>query len=101
MYFREVSSNGKDFGLPRNQPCTLAFSRILANEEVLIAYNTSTTEAREDYVIVDSALHKAGDSLKFLYGGQGTVTIQKHPDPHNGALFVPLPLEPMQFVILG
>jgi len=101
MYFREVSSNGKDFGLPRNQPCTLAFSRILANEEVLIAYNTSTTEAREDYVIVDGALHKAGDSLEFLYGGEGTVTVERHPDPQNGSLFVRLPLEPMQFVILG
>jgi alpha-amylase len=100
MYFREISGNGRDFGLPQNHPCTLAFSRILAFREILVAYNTSPKEPRSDYVIVDSNIQKGGAMMKFLYGKQGTVPVQNHPDPGNTSLFVKLDLEPMQFVIL-
>ncbi|HEY5004833.1 MAG TPA: alpha-amylase family glycosyl hydrolase [Ktedonobacteraceae bacterium] len=100
MYLRLVSGNGRDFGFPQSQPCTLAFSRILAYQEVLIAYNTSTTQARNDYVIVDNTFHQKGDSLHFLYGAERSVQVQSHPDPTNPSLFVQLTLAPMQFVIL-
>ncbi len=100
MYFRETSGNKREFGLPQSQPCTLAFSRILANEEILIAYNTSTTERRQDFVIVDSSIQKTGGTMKFLYGKEESITVQKHPDPGNSSLYVQLDLEPMQFVIL-
>ncbi|MBV9850211.1 MAG: alpha-amylase, partial [Armatimonadetes bacterium] len=100
MYFREISGNGRDFGLPEGHPCTLAFSRILANDEVLVAYNTSTTDQRADFVLVDDTLHRGGDTMTFLYGGRGTVTVQDHPDPGNPSRFIQLPLAPMQFVIL-
>ena len=100
MYFREISGNGVDFGLPQGHPCTLAFSRILAEQEVMVAYNTSTTESRSDYVIVDNTIHKAGAHMDFLYGGEGPVEIQSHQYPGNQSLFVKLNLRPMQFVIL-
>jgi glycosidase len=98
MYFRQISGNGRDFGLPQGQPCTLAFSRILAFQEVLVAYNTSTTESRNDAVIVDNILHQKGDKMNFLYGKEGSVTVQSSPD---SSLFVQLELAPMQFVILA
>jgi len=101
MYFREISGNGVDFGLPQGHPCTLAFSRILADQEVLVAYNTSTTESRSDYVIVDNTIHKAGAHMEFLYGGKGSIIIQSHQDPGNQSLFLKLDLKPMQFVILS
>jgi hypothetical protein len=100
MYCRQISGNGRDFGFPQGQPCTLAFSRILAYQEVLVAYNTSTTESRHDYVIVDSTLHHKGETMKFLYGQEGGVTIQSHPDPGNSSVCVQLELAPMQFVIV-
>ncbi|MCU0607545.1 MAG: alpha-amylase family glycosyl hydrolase [Candidatus Edwardsbacteria bacterium] len=100
MYFRDISGNGYDFGPPCAQPCTLAFSRILADQEVLVAYNTSTDQTRRDWVIVDSGLHKAGDKLRFIYGKEGEVTVRAHPDPANGSLAVQLELKPMEFVIL-
>jgi len=100
MYFREVSGNGTDFGLPQGQPCTLAFSRVLANQEVLVAFNTSASERRSDWVIIDNALHKPGDKLKYIYGGQGAAEVHKHPDSGNDALSVRLDLAPLQFVIL-
>ncbi|MFA6317277.1 MAG: alpha-amylase family glycosyl hydrolase [Elusimicrobiota bacterium] len=101
MYFREVSGNGTDFGLPDSHPCTLAFSRLLAREETLVVYNTSTTERRKDCVVVDSALRKPGDKLEFLYGGRGSVVVESHPDPANGTRFVRLDLAPMQFAVLA
>ena len=97
MYFRQISGNGRDFGLSQGQPCTLAFSRILAYQGVLVAYNTSPTEPRNDYVMVDNTLHQKGDIMKFLYGKEGCVTVQSHPD---SSLLVQLELAPMQFVIL-
>lgn len=100
MYLRSISGDGRDFGFPQSQPCTLAFSRILAYQEVLVAYNTSTTQARNDYVIVDQTFHQPGNSLHFLYGAEGAVQVQKHPDPTNPSMFVQLTLAPMQFVIL-
>lgn len=98
MYFRETSSGGEPFGLATSHPCTLAFSRILADEEVLVAYNTSDSEGRRESVIVDASLHAPGQLLSFLYGGEGGVTVQAGP---GGARFVDLALAPMQFVILG
>ncbi|AFZ27896.1 hypothetical protein Cylst_5920 [Cylindrospermum stagnale PCC 7417] len=38
--------------------------------------------------------------MKFFSGKEGSVTIQRHPDAGNTALFIQLDLEPMQFVIL-
>jgi alpha-amylase len=100
MYFREISGNGRDFGLPQGQPCTLAFSRVLANEEILVAYNTSVSDARTDCVIVDCGLRRPGDRMQYLYGGEGEVEVFGHPDAGNRACFVRLPLAPMQMVIL-
>ncbi|MFA6003848.1 MAG: alpha-amylase family glycosyl hydrolase [Elusimicrobiota bacterium] len=100
MYFREVSGDGRNFGLPEAHPCTLAFARVLADEEILIAYNTSTTERRTDCVLVDSGLHAPGSQMSYLYGDRGAVTVESHPDPENGSRFVRLDLAPMQFVIL-
>lgn len=99
MYFREVSGNGRDFGLPEAHPCTLAFSRLLAEDELLVAYNTSTSEARADCVAVDR--HLAGDAgrMRFLYGKSGEVAVEQVAGGETR--FVQLPLLPMQFVILA
>jgi glycosidase len=100
MYFRETAADGRHFALPDAQPCTLAFSRLLGDVEILVAYNTSTTERRCDAVVVDSGLHTPGERLRFLYGGAGEAIVERHPDADNGSVFVRLDLEPMQFVIL-
>ncbi|HTS45021.1 MAG TPA: alpha-amylase family glycosyl hydrolase, partial [Puia sp.] len=39
MYYREISGNGMDFGLPYGNEYTLALSRLLYGREVLVAYN--------------------------------------------------------------
>src|SRR5207247_818478 len=49
MYFRQISENGRDFGLPFGHTYTLAFSRLLFGREVLVAYNVSA-KGRNDAV---------------------------------------------------
>jgi glycosidase len=101
MYFREVSGNGVDFGLPETHPCTLAFARLLGKEEVLVAYNSSVSEARSDFVVVDADTTRPAEAFRFLYGGTGEIPILRHQDPANRTRFVRLALEPMHFVILA
>jgi glycosidase len=106
MYFRQISGNGRDFGLPEGQPCTLAFSRILADEEALVAYNTSTTKVLRDFVIVDAQLQKNRSAMTVRYDSTGrtlgqTITILPHPDLSNSARLVHLSLDPMQFVVIS
>lgn len=95
MYFRQIG-DGTHFGLPFGTSYTLAFSRILYSSEVLVAYNISDT-ARNDCVIIESTYHRLGDTLKFLYGPAGGVTVRRAA---AGSLFVQLNLNPRQFVIL-
>jgi glycosidase len=106
MYFREISGNGRDFGLAQGHPCTLAFSRILADQEALVAYNTSTSAARGDFVLVDAQLQKTHGFLTVRYDSSGKrtgqkVNVQSHPDPSNPSRFVQLPLDPLEFVVLA
>ena len=96
MYFRQISGDGLHFGFPFGLSYTLAFTRILYGREVLVAYNVSG-QPRTDGVIVDASLHKAGDTLRYLYGNAGGLPVERAPD---GSMFVRLPLQPHQFVVL-
>ena len=64
---------------------------------MLVAYNVAA-EPRQDSVVVDASLHKPGDSLRYLYGNTGSVSVERAPD---GTMFVRLPLDSHQFVILA
>jgi len=97
MYFRQISGDGENFGFPFGTTYTLAFSRILYPNEILVAYNVEDND-RHDSVIVDSTLHPDGSSMRFLYGGTGTIPVGTAKD---GTRFVKLDLTPHQFVILG
>ena len=97
MYYREISGDAVNFGMPFGSEYTLALSRMLYSVEVLVAYNVSGA-ARTDSVIVDATLYAPGSTMTYLYGGTGTVTVQTAA---SGACFVTLPLAGYQFVVLG
>jgi glycosidase len=65
QYFREISGNGNDFGYPIDGRCTLAYSRILDDTEVLVALNLDAAP-RADYITVDANLNAAGTALRNL-----------------------------------
>src|SRR5499433_1122758 len=96
MYYRQISEDGEHFGFPSGSTYTLAFSRLLYPQEVLIAYNVSNV-AREDKVIVDATLHPDPSTMTFLYGNAGDIPVHT---ASSGARFVELNLNAHQFVIL-
>ena len=62
QYFRQISYDGEKFGMPSAKQ-VIAWSRILAGEEILIAINTSAESGNYVWVIVESELH--GENAKF------------------------------------
>jgi glycosidase len=94
LYFREISGNGTDFGPPVDGRCTLAYSRILDQTEILVAINLDGA-ARSDCVTVDATLSPPGARILDLLSEE-TYTIESH----HGRAFVRLPLGPFEMVIL-
>ncbi len=76
QYFREISGNGIDFGFPIDGKCTLAYSRILDDTEILIALNLDS-EPRIDYVTVDSYLSPQGKKMVNLLNPEEAIEIIK------------------------
>lgn len=70
LYFREVSGNGVDFGLPSGAGGIVAFSRILAEREVVIVANTGS-RAFSGSVLVDRDLHATPRTLRLAFANTG------------------------------
>lgn len=69
QYCRPISSNGEDFRWPGAKEI-IAWSRILAGEEVLIAINTDAVNSRKTWILVEDELHKKGTKMKYLLDGE-------------------------------
>ena len=100
MYMREISSDGVYFHFPNCPKCTLAFSRVLFNEEIVVAYNSSTSDAKVEYVNVDYRINKLSKCMENIYGYDCCVDILHPIDSKDKIRFIRLQLKPMQFVIL-
>ena len=87
QYFREISGNGTDFGYPIDGKCTLAYSRILDDSEILIALNLDA-EPRADYITVDANLNAEGVKLKNLLDPRTQISVEARGSRH--AVKVPL-----------
>ncbi len=77
QYFREISVNGSNFAHPRDDHCTLAYSRILDTEEVLVALNLEATP-RADYLTVDRRLSAPGQVMHDLLDPERRHTVEEH-----------------------
>jgi glycosidase len=99
MYMRELSDDGKTFSLPVFKKNLLAFSRVLYDEEFVIAYNISLTETDEEYVLVDPLLNPEGSKFAFVYGSQGHISVLRNEEGNKH--FIKLNLAAGQFVILS
>jgi alpha-amylase len=100
IYFRQISGDGANFGYPQGNPCTLAWSRILAGSEVLIAYNTSTTDSRTDWVLVDAFIQSGRSDLSILYSSAGNTGAKAALHTGSFGTAVQLSLAPMEFATL-
>ena len=95
MYMRAVSMDAGRFHLPECKECLLAFSRVLFNEEIVVAYNISASESRTEYVEVE---HNGDKVFEYLWGDTGQVQIHATEDMSRN--YIQLALQPQQFVIL-
>jgi glycosidase len=91
FYFRPVSGDGVTFGVSGFPQGVVAFSRILNDQEVVVAANTSLTQTQQLDVILEIMLSAQGDVFDVLYSNQsgpqapqpvrvaaqGTVTVQE------------------------
>jgi glycosidase len=94
QYFREISGNGLDFGYPIDGRCTLAYSRILDDTEIVIVMNLDTSPMN-DFVTVDAHLMPEQRRLMDILNEGLTVTVEKIEQRHS----VRIPLEPHQMRI--
>ncbi|MDP5181566.1 alpha-amylase family glycosyl hydrolase [Blastococcus sp. BMG 814] len=105
QYLREISGDGVHFGLPRSggerMTTVVAWSRILADREVVCAINTDPRSERNAWATVDAGLHRDGSGFTYLYhptpGVSGTAT---SVETRNGrAVHISLP--PAGVAVLG
>ncbi|MEJ2201580.1 MAG: alpha-amylase family glycosyl hydrolase [Desulfuromonadaceae bacterium] len=66
QYLREIKPYGETFFLPAPGELT-AWSRVMDNQEVLVALNTHGNEDRGAFVTVDARLHPPNSVMKILY----------------------------------
>jgi glycosidase len=81
QYFREISGNGTDFGHPMGGKCTLAYSRILDDTEILIALNLDE-QPRNDFITVDASLNPIGSTMTDLLSSGSEVSVENRAGRH-------------------
>jgi glycosidase len=96
QYFREISGNGVDFGYPLDGQCTLAWSRVLDTEEILVAANL-THQPRAECITVDRNLNPRGALMTDMLDPTRRTAVAQATD---GRHFVRVPLPPYSAAIL-
>ncbi|MDB6019619.1 MAG: alpha amylase catalytic region [Pedosphaera sp.] len=76
-YFRPVSGDGSTFGISPFPGGVLAWSRILNDQEILVAANTNPTQPQTIDVILEMELSGVGETFRVLYGNQKNTTAPK------------------------
>jgi glycosidase len=97
QYLRPISGDGQTFGYPiafgdGRVRSVVAWSRILADREVLCAINTDPAARQQSWVTLDAGLHGVGDTLQCLYasdpGARGPLVVS---DRNGRSVWVELP----------
>jgi glycosidase len=73
-YARPLSGDGVNFGLSTMPHGVVAFSRIVADQEVLIVANTHPAMSQNLHVVVDGSLNEAGNQMTVEYSNLATPT---------------------------
>jgi glycosidase len=104
QYLREISGDGVHFGLPTGfgdrVRSIVAWSRILADRELLCAINTDPATPQTAWVTIDAGLHREGDQLTCLHHTQPGPHAPLPVTSHNGKAVL-LTLPPGGFAVHG
>ena len=103
QYLRDISGDGQNFGPPRmlggQLRSIVAWSRILADQEILAAINTDPDNPRTAWVTIDQSLHNEGDTLACLYSTDPTAIGTTTAAGRRNGKAVQLTLPPAGFVL--
>ena len=78
----------------------VAWSRILANREVVCAFNTDLAAARTAWVTVDSRLHTVGSKFQYAYSTDAAQLGAPVAAQALNGLAIQITVPPAGFVIL-
>ena len=103
QYLRPISGDGISFGLPvmvgGQILSVIAWSRLLDDQEAVLAINTDMDHPRSAWVTVDAWLHSPDDTVECIYSTDAAQIGQVLPvEPRNGRA-VRLAVPPAGFVI--
>ena len=103
QYLRPISGDGISFGLPvmlgGQILGVVAWSRLLDDQEAVLAINTDMDNPRSAWVTIDASLHKPDDTLRCIYSSDSAQIGQAlSVEPVNGRA-VRLTVPPAGFVI--
>jgi glycosidase len=104
QYFRPVSGNGTDFGVSGYPEGVLAFSRLLAGEEVVVVANTNTGSPWSGDVMVDRSRSPIGSRYAVAFSNIGGSTAPPTPVAERAGAMVnalPVALRPMEIQVLA
>ncbi|WP_211186415.1 alpha-amylase family glycosyl hydrolase [Mycobacterium attenuatum] len=98
QYLRQTSLFDRPFSYPEAGELT-AWSRILADSEVVCVVNTHPLDARGADIVVDSALHPPGSTLTpaFSFSDYQSIRVQGRSD---GTAFIPVRNVPRSGVLI-
>jgi glycosidase len=103
QYLRPISADGNNFGDPvmlGGQILSIVpWSRILDDQEALLAINTNMESARTAWVTIDASLHTVGGTLKCVYSTDPGQIGAEIPIERRNGLAVPLTVPAAGFVI--
>ncbi|MEW5804436.1 MAG: alpha-amylase family glycosyl hydrolase [bacterium] len=109
QYFRQTSVQGRPFSFPGGGEL-VAWSRILLNQEVIIALNTNGIQSRGADITVDSSLHPVNSAVSVFYRGDWSDAELKNPptgrtipvqSAQDGRASIRIDLPPAGMAVLG
>jgi glycosidase len=86
QYYREISQREGDFYFSSGGEI-VAWSRVMCDQEVVVALNANGVDGRAAYITVDSTLNPAGKALRVLYLSDWSDDALRTP-PENETLIV-------------
>jgi glycosidase len=97
QYLREISGDGISFGIPQFLGSSdkinslIAWSRIIDDQEIVVAMNSDTNHSTSAWVTIDNGMHSTGDVYSALYPDKGVVPDAIVQAKNGKAIFITLP----------
>ena len=102
IYSNKISKYKSDLVLDLLDTNVISFSSVMQEKEIVLAYNTSKSEACEKFIMLNCPFTKDGSFFETIYGYDANSYIQVFNSAFNKIKisYIRLYLKPMQLIIL-